>query len=327
MKKIEISALVICLALSTGAYAQSSVTLYGEIDEALTVEHGTANGSKVLLAGGANEASRWGLKGYEDLGSGLAAIFVLENGFNATNGSMSQANSMFGRKAYVGLTGGWGTFIAGHMYTLAYSEIDSLDPEGGVGGGNDNMFSRGGTRISNAVRYDTPVVSGFSASTQYTIPGSGSRNVEAAARYANGPVLIHLVHNEQNGVNGTLPVKNTFLGGSYDFHFIRTFIGYEINRGLGGDQRDAKYDVAMVGFWIPTGAQGAVGATYIRATDKTSADNDAEQFAISYMYFLSKRTTIYTSYTHINNKNGTLNYVTAEAAGNTEFNLGITHKF
>jgi len=331
MKKIALSTLVICSALSTVAHAQTSVTVYGQIDEAIAVGVGSGKGTTTQLVNGGLRASRIGFMGSEDLGGGLRTIFLLESGFNANNGAQTQPGLIFGRKAYVGFSSStYGTAIAGRMYTLSYSTVDFFDPQLGIGGGNDNMFTRGGTRWSNTLRYDSPTFGGFSGAAAYALPeGVASRKHEELLTYEHGPLVIKLVRSDQNGANNTLADHNTFLGASYDFGVIRTVAGYQINRGPGGDQPDTKYNVALIGASVPTGEHSVVGATYIRANDQTPANNNAQQFAISYQYFLSKRTTLYTSYTHIHNQNGTLLYVTGDTTPGapTEYNVGINHTF
>src|ERR1700760_315613 len=113
MKRIALSTLSLALLGVTGmAHAQSSVTLYGLIDESVQyVNNATPRGgSFVGLVGGNLQGNRFGLKGTEDLGGGLKAIFQLENGFDINTGKLGQGGLMFGRQAYVGLTGDtWGT--------------------------------------------------------------------------------------------------------------------------------------------------------------------------------------------------------------------------
>ena len=96
-------------ASATSAQAQSSVTLYGLIDAGISyVNHaavGTTGSSKNFkYDDGVSQGSRWGLRGAEDLGGGLKAIFTLESGFNSGNGTLGQGGAMFGRQAYVGLS-------------------------------------------------------------------------------------------------------------------------------------------------------------------------------------------------------------------------------
>ncbi|MFP3693597.1 porin, partial [Burkholderia sp. SIMBA_048] len=82
---------------SVAAHAQSSVTLYGLIDAGLTYTNnqitGTGGGhSNWEMTSGAVQYSRWGLRGAEDLGAGLKAVFTLESGFNLNNGQFSSSN-------------------------------------------------------------------------------------------------------------------------------------------------------------------------------------------------------------------------------------------
>ena len=104
MKKIRIALAVSVALAATAAHAQTSVTLYGLIDAGITYTNNVGGSSRVALASGNISGSRFGLRGTEDLGGGLKALFVLENGFNVNNGTLGQGGRMFGRQAYVGLS-------------------------------------------------------------------------------------------------------------------------------------------------------------------------------------------------------------------------------
>src|ERR1700751_1206050 len=91
------------MSLCGAAYAQSSVTLYGLIDEGVNFTNNAGSGSAVQVRSGDTSGSRWGVRGDEDLGGGLSAIFRLESGFNASNGQLGEGGRLFGRQAYVGL--------------------------------------------------------------------------------------------------------------------------------------------------------------------------------------------------------------------------------
>src|SRR5690349_2136122 len=92
VKKIAIPAAVVAAFAASTAHAQSSVTLYGLIDAGLqytnNVVKGASHGSLFQATSGEINGSRFGLRGSEDLGGGLHAIFVLENGFSVTNGTL-----------------------------------------------------------------------------------------------------------------------------------------------------------------------------------------------------------------------------------------------
>src|SRR5579875_4171315 len=89
---------------ATAAHAQSSVTLYGLIDAGITYTNNQNGHSNWKASSGSVNGSRWGLRGAEDLGGGLKAIFTLENGFNIMNGTNGQGGAEFGRQAYVGIS-------------------------------------------------------------------------------------------------------------------------------------------------------------------------------------------------------------------------------
>jgi predicted porin len=82
---------------SPPAFAQTSVSLYGVLDEGINYTNNVGRGHVYELASGDAQGSRWGLKGAEDLGGGLKAIFQLENGFDVSSGQLNQGGRMFGR--------------------------------------------------------------------------------------------------------------------------------------------------------------------------------------------------------------------------------------
>src|ERR1700676_4646564 len=133
MKK---NGLLVCMLVfaSSTAFAQSSVTLYGIIDTGVEyVSHANANGDRVIRMPGitGEYPSRWGLRGREDLGGGYAAQFVLESGFNVRAGDLGQGGRLFGRQAWPGLNGPYGTLMFGRQYTATYlidSDADILGP-------------------------------------------------------------------------------------------------------------------------------------------------------------------------------------------------------
>ncbi|QHE94157.1 porin [Pandoraea fibrosis] len=212
MKK-SLLALGVLGAFAGAAHAQSSVTLYGIIDAGLQYVSktggnlaGTGTTSKNFqFANGNLQGSRWGLKGAEDLGGGLKAIFVLENGFNLGSGTLGQNGRMFGRQAYVGLSSATaGTFTIGRQYD---SVVDFVGPyasgsqwstfAGAHPYDNDNLNNS--FRVNNSVKYTSVNYNGFSAGGMYGFSnsanngttGTGFANNRAYSfglGYANGPV-------------------------------------------------------------------------------------------------------------------------------------------
>jgi predicted porin len=114
------------------AFAQSSVTLYGIVDTSVRylTNADANNDSRISMGGGPITGSRWGLKGSEDLGGGLSAVFRLENGFDLWNGQLASAGTLFNRMAYVGLSSNqYGAVTLGHQNTPLFDQLgDVYDP-------------------------------------------------------------------------------------------------------------------------------------------------------------------------------------------------------
>lgn len=156
--KLRHLAFSIALALPALAHAQSSsVTLYGVIDTGIEyVNHVGAPGNSVVKMANLSGTvpSRWGLRGTEDLGSGLKANFVLESGFAPDSGVANQGGRLFGRQAWVGLSGNWGQISLGRQYTMmfwAMLDTDLLGPNAYGSGSLDSYLPN--ARADNAIGY------------------------------------------------------------------------------------------------------------------------------------------------------------------------------
>jgi predicted porin len=333
MKK-SLLALTVFGTFAGTASAQTNVTVYGLIDMGLTRENNGVN-SVTRMDSGNFYGSRVGLKGTEDLGGGLSASFQLENGFNADNGTLGQGGLLFGRQAWVGLNGGFGSVKFGRQYTPIYNALDTIDPfDTGLTGGWNNtgsgilsLFNAAGVRMNNTVDYSAK--SGpFSGEIAYgfgEVAGStaASRQWGFTGTYASGPITGVLAYHSATDPTGTDSAKTTLIGGAYNFGPVKLHGAYAWDKGLSTlNQRDG-----MIGVTIPVGAAGSVLIDYLRKSDKTTANSNAAQIGLGYTYDVSKRTTLYTSYSR--NTNGSA--VSYNSAGNgltdSLFNAGIRHKF
>ncbi|AJW98933.1 porin [Burkholderia gladioli] len=200
MKK-SLLALVALSAFAGAAHAQSSVTLYGIIDAGILFNNNANGARQWQQSSGVLQGSRWGLKGAEDLGGGLKAIFVLENGFSISNGSLGQGGAMFGRQAYVGLSSdSLGKVTLGRQYDSVVDYTGALATgsqwAGYIGahpGDLDNMNNA--NRVNNAVKYTSPVYGGFQFGGLYSlggVAGQPGRNqiFSVGAGYNNGPLAL-----------------------------------------------------------------------------------------------------------------------------------------
>ncbi|RQR30808.1 MULTISPECIES: porin [unclassified Burkholderia] len=229
------------------AHAQSSVTLYGTIDTSLTYVR-NADGGKNLWALGNSSAgnlsgSRWGLKGSEDLGGGLAAIFQLENGFNPSTGGLGQGSRIFGRQAYVGLTSNqYGSLTLGRQYDPLIDLVQPITADNYFGSvfatagdvdNYDNSF-----RVDNAVKYTSPVIAGLQFEAMYSLGGvagsTGSKqSYSAGVSYANGPLSLaggYFYAANANPVTGNRTTWSSTSDGTFD-GAINT--GYQTAHSIG----------------------------------------------------------------------------------------------
>src|ERR1700750_1194122 len=109
--------------LASVAHAQSSVTLYGIVNEGINYINNQGGGSVIGAIKGQTNGSRWGLRGSEDLGGGMKAIFDLENGFDGSAGTLSQGGRLFGRSAWMGLQTPYGRLTMGRQYDAMHDDV------------------------------------------------------------------------------------------------------------------------------------------------------------------------------------------------------------
>jgi predicted porin len=202
MKRFALTSLSLALLGTAGAaHAQNSVTLYGVIDAGIGYVHNTSgNKNLVGMIDGSLSGDRWGLKGQEDLGGGLKAIFQLENGFDVGTGKLGQGSREFGRQAFVGLThDSYGTITLGRQYDPLVDMVQGITADNYWGsafatpGDVDNYDNS--LRVSNAVKYVSPTFSGLQFEGLYGFSnvagqtGQG-QTYSGAVAYNNGPLAL-----------------------------------------------------------------------------------------------------------------------------------------
>jgi predicted porin len=215
--RIKILSAVVAVTAATPVFAQSTVTLYGVVDDAIAYVNNQLGHSNVYLRQGNLYSSRFGFRGSEDLGGGLAAIFDLQEGFDPNNGAQSSSGLAFNRQAFVGLQDKqFGTLTFGRQYTPYYQFVGPLGPvaylTGATGAHPGDVDGLDTTiRVSNSVQYASPTYYGFRISGMYGfggVPGSwqSGSTISAAARYDAGPLAVGvgylLMHN--TGATGGL---------------------------------------------------------------------------------------------------------------------------
>ncbi|WP_454827012.1 porin [Paraburkholderia xenovorans] len=263
MRKSLVVAGIVSLFAVT-AHAQSSVTLYGSLDAGLVYSNNQGGHSAWQEGSGVVSNTYFGLRGNEDLGGGLHAIFTLESDFNLNNGQFQDGSTMFNRQAYVGLKSDqYGQVTLGRQYD---SVVDYLAPisAAGAGFGNnlaahpldndnlDNSFS-----LKNTVKYSSANYAGFQFGGLYGFSNgagdfSNNRAWSVGASYANGPFNVAAAYLQLNN-SGATSTGSTSVGAG------EANIGAALQRTYGVGL-NYTYGPAVVGFvWTHTQLDG-IGA-------------------------------------------------------------------
>ncbi len=342
MKKSLIALAV--LAVSGAAMAQSTVTLYGVADGFIGSDKVTLNGAgqrqTVLSSAGIN-GSRWGLRGVEDLGGGLKAVFQFESGFTLDDGRSAQGGRLFGRQAFVGVQSGFGTVSIGRQYT-AYDALHSdtnhnydaatfnAATGGSAGGVSANGMADYSSRVDNSIAYTSPNFSGFSGSAVYSfgenknlgaVNGDATDKGSLQVRYANGPLLVgYAFQQEKQAATAAGQDKNKYnlIGASYDFGVVKLLGSY--NQAKNDTFKDKEGQIGVV---VPFGA-AAVSAGYARSkSEGNGVERTGKGYSILGTYDLSKRTRLYAG------AQSTKAFILNASAETkqTVYGLGVRHSF
>ena len=314
MKKSLIA--LAALAAVGAASAQSSVTLYGVMDAGYTWAEHTAkmgpNTTKVTNTGftsGNLSGSRWGLKGQEDLGNGLAAVFNVEAGFDGINGNFTTG---FNRRAVVGLKGSFGQVLVGRDDTpldnLAsgnYQAIDSFSYDNWGGfwfPAGPALYTGNYSGIHYTGEFSGVSVRAFAGYDEYKeevngvlVPGSKVKGhgVGLGLGYASGAFSIDGAVQHFDGV---LSAKNTEfgVGASYDFGPAK-LMGHYLGNKV---ENWPTFQQFGLGVTAPFGA-ATLGAQYAYNRGKTpfpvfgATKVSGHDFGVIANYALSKRTDLY----------------------------------
>jgi len=277
-------------------HAQSSVVLYGIIDESIQYVHNVANSSgsndnKLGMYAGNIQGDRFGLRGSEDLGNSLKAVFQLENGFNVNSGQLGQGGRMFGRQAYVGMSSDtFGKLTAGRQYDPL---VDLIQPLTGTGTWGSTFAAPGdvdnndnGSRINNSLKYVSPNLGGARLEAMYAFGGvagqSGSGQTWAlAGQYSGGGLSAAAGYFYADNASSNIPraTSSSPWDGTTDGNF-NTIV-------TGGAKTAKAYGIASAALTYTLGP-AIMGARYSNARyipDAASAFHETETFntAVGYL--------------------------------------------
>lgn len=315
MKKTLITLLI--LAAGSGmAHARSGVTLYGIVDTGLIKETGTD------LHMGSNVESRIGLRGVEEIGSGMKATFELERRFNLNDGTQAAAYNFddaihldkpvdWQGAANVGLKSDlWGSVRLGRVNDLSVETYRLLDPFNQYGvGASLAKTPIHAEQISNTIRYDSPDWNGFAFGASYSLGAddhdkidyklSGNDGFAVNLKYDNGPLLL-LANYDRRADSNKSWLWNA--GGAYTWQNVTVSLGYqdstfklrEFDEDAGDiDRYGIKQKNWLLGLQYKTGAH-TVSASYNYGKVKTEGtSNKVNKYALGYTYALSKRASLY----------------------------------
>ncbi|MBT9486512.1 MAG: porin [Rubrivivax sp.] len=321
MKK-SLLALAALTAFAGAASAQSSVTLYGRVD--LSVAKNVGSDAKAIQNG---SGSRLGLRGTEDLGGGLSALFNIEHRFNADTGADTSGNVRFWNgRSIVGLQGGFGQVVFGREYTTAFLGTQLIgDPWGwdtvaaalGTTNGTTGITGLGGiakVRNDSSVTYKI-AAAGFSFGAQIaeatdSINTFAAKPVNFNLGYGAGPLTAAFGYEKTGREAGNIDEKMWSAMISYNLGFVKPGFYYGKGTALNG----ADHKGMMFTATAPIGA-GEFRAAYgtLKANDTTVT----KALALGYHYSMSKRTTLYVDF--LNNSEA--------ATSKSGYDVGIKHNF
>lgn len=249
MKKTLIALAALGAFAAAGTAAAADVTLYGKVDLGLHYSYDKVDGQDAVntfnMQSGQNSGSRFGLKGTEDLGNGVKVGFILENGFNADDGTMGQGNRLFGREANLFVTGDFGTLSMGRVgalssgmgsYNVVYGYAAFGTGWGDYAGAKSEFNLADRDRMNNTVTYVTPTFAGFKAYAQYSFESKDQEtlgNERQNQRYAGLGVkydlgsfstglVVDTVLNKYASTNTEDSLGVTW-GASYDFGVAKVY--------------------------------------------------------------------------------------------------------
>lgn len=333
--KTRLTCAAAAVAAMSPAIAQTSVTVYGVADAAVSFDKaGGSSGSATRISSGVMRASRLGFSGSEDLGGGLKAVFNLELGLDVdTGGFKSYAGapqtaapaapggtvlgSGFNRRSYLGLAGSFGTIALGRDYTPWFWSGFATDPFGfGLYGNLQAVAPLTGTgseryaRASNAIFYTTPMWGGFVGRAMYSAgsestggaglpPRNANAMVGLGADYKYGPFYVSGAYQE---LKVPLVANGVYTGTDRRKDWI---VGAKYTSGqfsVAGGYMKIVQPVAnndgtawWFGGWVPVGP-GRLGAMGQRLKlQSTAGDRTATVYGVAYVHALSKRTEAYLS--------------------------------
>jgi predicted porin len=343
------AAALMCGLAASAANAQSNVQVYGIVDSGvayLTNVNAAGDSMYKMPSLTSSFPSRVGFRGTEDLGNGLQAFFVLENGLAMDTGTQQQGGRLFGRQANVGLKGAWGSITLGRQLNMTYIsalKTDVLGPHLFAIGSIDPYLPN--ARSDNAIGY-MGNFSGFVVGATWSFGRDGSAAGGPAATNCAGEVAGNAKACRQYTALLGYETKEWGLNTSYDRMYgntgaaggltssnntdVRTTVngyfmigptkigGGVVDRDTNAATGRVESDLYYLGVSHPIG-QYTIDAQVARRDTKNSS-SDVNMLVARLTYSLSKRTAVYTAAGRMANKGASA--VALDAGGTVGAGLG-----
>lgn len=354
-KKMMWSAALLGAVASAPSFAQSSVTLYGDLDAGLVYTNRTPGANPGQNAGRQFSfmdtgltPTAIGLMGTEDLGGGLKAKFQLESGISVANGALSHSNgNTWGRQAWVALDGEFGEAKAGVQFSPFLLAIDNADPRNFSHFGSglityvDNVLATG-LFNSNAISYTSPTFAGLTGSAMIALGGQAGnfqagRQYSGSLTYQNGGLMLDAAFYDGNsGGTAITPLSSTVafvgrtLGAAYQLGAVTakaSFTSYKVAGSFSNNVYNGGVDYQAspaldlnAGVWF--------------TSDRNDTKNHSILGALGGVYSLSKATQLYAQAAVVNNHGamntgfGLSDNTLYELSGTTVgVDIGVRHTF
>jgi predicted porin len=348
----KIIALAIASALTAPALAFADATVFGTARLSVDrVNDGNANSSSANQLN--SNTTVLGVKGTEDLGDGMSAIWQMAGTVDLDN-SGARAFT-FNKDTFVGMSSAsMGTLLAGSHdspYKMATRGLDLFgdgiaDNRGNQSTsatfGNASMMGGGhDAGLGNTLLYMSPSMSGFSvaAATVFGAENPGANGTKGslyslAGMYAQGPIYATVALDTKKfgsagtgdlGATGGAAVDDKAtafkVGGSYTMDaFMADAVIERITNTTAIGGVESKGTNLYLGGKFNVSSTDAVKAAITKRGSTTGATNDAKQYSVGYDHDMSKMTTVYALYTKLTDN-------TAGAADPSALSVGIRHGF
>lgn len=303
--------------------ADDAVTIYGVAD--IYAQYARGDRSELALQSGGLSGSRLGFKGSRNVGDGLAGVFQLEAGFALDQGVSTQGGILFGRQAFVGLTGDFGTVTFGRQYLPHFVAVDTYDPldTGAGSGASAGIVSLLAARANNSVVYAAPKLGALSISAMASLAESGTSNshgnlYSAFAQYQQGGLDLGLsfaTQSKQAGAGSTSPTI-VLVGAAYDAKTVKVMGGVQfVKNQTGLAATDDDRTEAMVGVQLPLGQKDALWVGAFEGRTKSVSGSTATQLSVGWDHTLGKGLDTYVVASAI--RNGDATAYTTDSATDT----------